>query len=252
MSSTNFLPIRNSLQDKKSQPSPAIGPASVELINKRKYPHTGFDSYGLGRNGSNHSSGRQSSPRQPMPGSFLADTYEFDFDNTPTFSFCHNPDVSGWVDLSTGVPEPRAQGPRFLTKTNAVGEAFRQVASAVINFPGSAYFGSQPCMENDDLSAGPAQMPRGASYYSHLNSFLGNGINDAAAARVNFGEAALSSGRGAKTQSNENSLNDPRKMNQEIKQLLENIQPDVELQPEEREETPGGLRAPLVSHSLLA
>jgi hypothetical protein len=187
-----------------------------------------------------------------MPGSFLADAYEFDLDNTPTFSFCHNPDVSGWVDSSTSIPEPRIQGPRFLTKTNAVGEAFRRVAGTVINFPGSAYFDSQPCMENDDRSVGPAQMPRGASYYSYPNSFFGNGINAAAAARVNFGEGALSSGRGAKTQSNENSLNDPQKMNQEIKQLLENIQPDVELQPEGREETPGGLRAPLVCHSLLA
>jgi hypothetical protein len=42
-------------------------------------------------------------------------------------------------------------------------------------------------------------------------------------------------------------MNDPRKTNQEIKDLLENIRPDVELPPEDREGTPEGLVYPLVS-----
>jgi hypothetical protein len=42
-------------------------------------------------------------------------------------------------------------------------------------------------------------------------------------------------------------MNDPRKTNQEIKELLENIRPDVELPPEDREGTPEGLVYPLVS-----
>ena len=42
-------------------------------------------------------------------------------------------------------------------------------------------------------------------------------------------------------------MNDPRKTTQEIKDLLENIRPDVELPPEDREGTPEGLVYPLVS-----
>jgi hypothetical protein len=44
-------------------------------------------------------------------------------------------------------------------------------------------------------------------------------------------------------------MNDPRKTNDEIKALLENIRPDVELPPEDREGTPDGLKYPLVSAS---
>ena len=46
-------------------------------------------------------------------------------------------------------------------------------------------------------------------------------------------------------------MNDPRKTNQEIKDLLENIRPDVELPPEDREGTPEGLVYPLVGLRLL-
>ena len=41
-------------------------------------------------------------------------------------------------------------------------------------------------------------------------------------------------------------MNDPRKTSQEIKELLENIRPDVDLPPEDREGTPEGLVYPLV------
>ena len=41
-------------------------------------------------------------------------------------------------------------------------------------------------------------------------------------------------------------MNDPRKTNHEIKELLENIRPDVDLPPEDREGTPEGLVYPLV------
>jgi hypothetical protein len=46
-------------------------------------------------------------------------------------------------------------------------------------------------------------------------------------------------------------MNDPRKTNQEIKDLLENIRPDVDLPPEDREGTPEGLVYPLVIFPLL-
>lgn len=42
-------------------------------------------------------------------------------------------------------------------------------------------------------------------------------------------------------------MNDPRKTNDEIKTLLENIRPDVDLPLEDREGTPDGLVYPLVS-----
>ena len=41
-------------------------------------------------------------------------------------------------------------------------------------------------------------------------------------------------------------MNDPRKTNDEIKTLLENIRPDIELPKEDREGTPDGLKYPLV------
>jgi hypothetical protein len=44
-------------------------------------------------------------------------------------------------------------------------------------------------------------------------------------------------------------MNDPRKTTQEIKELLENIRPDVELPPEDREGTPDGLVYGLVCHT---
>lgn len=44
-------------------------------------------------------------------------------------------------------------------------------------------------------------------------------------------------------------MNDPRKTTQEIKELLENIRPDIELPPEDREGTPEGLKYPLVSRT---
>lgn len=47
-------------------------------------------------------------------------------------------------------------------------------------------------------------------------------------------------------------MNDPRKTNQEIKELLENIRPDVDLPPEDREGTPEGLVYPLYEHQKLA
>jgi hypothetical protein len=43
-------------------------------------------------------------------------------------------------------------------------------------------------------------------------------------------------------------VNDPRKTNEEIKSLLENIRPDVDLPAESREGTPAGLKYPLVGH----
>lgn len=46
-------------------------------------------------------------------------------------------------------------------------------------------------------------------------------------------------------------VNDPRKTNQEIQDLLENIRPDEDLPPEDREGTPEGLVYPLVCHSAL-
>jgi hypothetical protein len=42
-------------------------------------------------------------------------------------------------------------------------------------------------------------------------------------------------------------MNDPRKTGDEIKTLLENIKPDLDLPPEEREGTPDGMKYPLVS-----
>jgi hypothetical protein len=42
-------------------------------------------------------------------------------------------------------------------------------------------------------------------------------------------------------------MNDPRKTRDEIKDLLENIKPDVDLPPESREGTPDALKYPLVS-----
>jgi len=43
-------------------------------------------------------------------------------------------------------------------------------------------------------------------------------------------------------------VNDPRKTNEEIKSLLENIRPDVDLPAESREGTPAGLKYPLVGY----
>jgi hypothetical protein len=42
-------------------------------------------------------------------------------------------------------------------------------------------------------------------------------------------------------------MNDPRKTNEEIKDLLENIKPDMDLAPENRDDTPEGMKYPLVS-----
>ncbi|RDW66946.1 hypothetical protein BP5796_09695 [Coleophoma crateriformis] len=47
-------------------------------------------------------------------------------------------------------------------------------------------------------------------------------------------------------------VNDPRKSHQEIKELLENIRPDADLAPEDREGTPDGLKYPLYEHQKLA
>ncbi|RFU32429.1 hypothetical protein B7463_g3913, partial [Scytalidium lignicola] len=47
-------------------------------------------------------------------------------------------------------------------------------------------------------------------------------------------------------------VNDPRKTTEEIKALLENIRPDVELPAEDREGTPDGLKYPLYEHQKLA
>jgi hypothetical protein len=41
-------------------------------------------------------------------------------------------------------------------------------------------------------------------------------------------------------------MNDPRKTNEEIKALIENIRPDEDLPAENREGTPEGLKYPLV------
>lgn len=41
-------------------------------------------------------------------------------------------------------------------------------------------------------------------------------------------------------------VNDPRKTHAEIKSLLENIRPDLDLPAENREGTPAGLKYPLV------
>jgi hypothetical protein len=46
-------------------------------------------------------------------------------------------------------------------------------------------------------------------------------------------------------------MNDPRKTDEEIKALIENIRPDADLPAEDREGTPEGLKYPLVSSGLL-
>lgn len=46
-------------------------------------------------------------------------------------------------------------------------------------------------------------------------------------------------------------VNDPRKSHQEIKELLENIRPDADVAPEDREGTPDGLKYPLVRRSFI-
>jgi SNF2 family DNA or RNA helicase len=47
-------------------------------------------------------------------------------------------------------------------------------------------------------------------------------------------------------------VNDPRKTHAEIKSLLENIRPDLDLPAENREGTPEGLKYPLYEHQKLA
>jgi len=47
-------------------------------------------------------------------------------------------------------------------------------------------------------------------------------------------------------------INDPRKTAEEIKDLLENIRPDVEIPKEDREGTPDGLKYPLYEHQKLS
>ncbi|KAH8588528.1 SNF2 family N-terminal domain-containing protein [Bisporella sp. PMI_857] len=47
-------------------------------------------------------------------------------------------------------------------------------------------------------------------------------------------------------------MNDPRKTNEEIKSLLENIKPDVDVSPESRDGTPDGLKYPLYEHQKIA
>jgi SNF2 family DNA or RNA helicase len=45
--------------------------------------------------------------------------------------------------------------------------------------------------------------------------------------------------------------NDPTKTREELKELLENIRPDMELPPEAREGTPDGMKYPLMEHQKL-
>lgn len=47
-------------------------------------------------------------------------------------------------------------------------------------------------------------------------------------------------------------VNDPRKNAQEIQDLLENIRPDVDIPPEDREGTPDALVYPLYEHQKIA
>jgi hypothetical protein len=95
--------------------------------------------------------------------------------------------------------------------------------------------------------AGPSQT-FGGSPQSSSSDELGDIIRRAG---TNYNEISdylnLDIKNGALTNQLDYIMNDPRKTNQEIKDLLENIRPDVELPPEDREGTPEGLVYPLVS-----
>jgi hypothetical protein len=94
--------------------------------------------------------------------------------------------------------------------------------------------------------AGPSQTYSGAPQSSSSDE-LGDIIRRAG---NNYNEISdylnLDTRNGALANQLDYIMNDPRKTNQEIKELLENIRPDVDLPPEDREGTPEGLVYPLV------
>jgi hypothetical protein len=94
---------------------------------------------------------------------------------------------------------------------------------------------NRPYSEFDDLSTGPT----GNSPFTDINrmaNFPGHG-----------GLGDPSAYTGYMAEQYDYIMNDPRKTNDEIKSLLENIQSDVDLAKENREGTPDGLKYPLVS-----
>jgi hypothetical protein len=96
--------------------------------------------------------------------------------------------------------------------------------------PSQTFFDSPQSSSSDDLGD---IIRRAGTNYNEISDYLN-----------------LDTKNGALTNQLDYIMNDPRKTNQEIKDLLENIRPDVELPPEDREGTPEGLVYPLVSFSL--
>lgn len=74
----------------------------------------------------------------------------------------------------------------------------------------------------------------GTQAYGAMTDFFGRPMDEAMAGQVDY------------------ILNDPRKTNEEIKALLENIRPDLDLPAENREGTPTGLKYPLYEHQKIA
>ncbi|CZS91523.1 related to DNA repair protein RAD16 [Rhynchosporium graminicola] len=90
-----------------------------------------------------------------------------------------------------------------------------------------------------------ASQMRDVNPLAHLIARANNGNNyDELSRYLNLGEDRMDQ--------LSNVLNDPRKNAEEIQALLENIQPDVDIAPENREGTPAALVYPLYEHQKLA
>jgi hypothetical protein len=85
-----------------------------------------------------------------------------------------------------------------------------------------------------------------AVQFGHPALVAGNGSMRSVAPVGSFDEALYGPYQERISEQLDYIMNDPRKTNEEIKALIENIRPDEDLPAENREGTPEGLKYPLV------
>jgi hypothetical protein len=125
-----------------------------------------------------------------------------------------------------------------------------------LTLPGTMASGSYGAVGNigtnfytGSAAAAAAAGPSGSSSTNHLADLIGWTSNyDLTKMTDGFGNPLSS----RLTSYIDDVVNDPRKTSQEIKELLSNIRPDMEIPEEERGQTPEGLRYGLYLHQQLA
>ncbi|KAL3417170.1 SNF2 family domain-containing protein [Phlyctema vagabunda] len=248
---------------------PAAGPSGTNSISKNQgfaayasQHRAGFNGHVKAESSANHGNGaRPGAASQQMPGSYRDDSSDSEIELIDPSSWNDNGRHRGSSSFSSPSGPPSSALHMGLYGSKPMPSWL----SARMNQPelgqlaaGSAYSSSQNAMlppSNPSAYSNPYAYPAGSAY-SNTNMYTAPPVDplaDILNRHNNQYSGELQDYFGGEYHDQlDYIMNDPRKTQQEIKELLENIKPDAGLKAEDREGTPDGLKYPLYEHQKIA